>query len=623
MPAVRRGLRQLCAACAPNLRKPPAPSGPAGTPARVLEELRVENLLLIERAELRLGAGLSAITGETGAGKTVLAHALDLLLGGKPRAGIVRPGASEAYVEGVFELPAGLLEEAEFAELRARVGEELDEIVLARRVSAEGRTRAFVQGRSATAADLQALGGRLVAFFGQHEHRRLTLASAQLDLLDGFCGRGQLELRADLAGAHARMRELERALAELRERAGTRDRDLDLLAFEIEEIEELDPSEDERESLVAERSRLRQLDGLLAAAGAGAEAIAPSGDDPGVATLLAGTESLAQSVAGADPELDALAERLAALRIEAEDLGGELRRYADSLEAEPGRLDVVEERLELYDRLERKHGGSVAAVLEHAERCRGERALLEHAEVETERAEAALAEARAERDEFADQVGAARREAAPRLAERVREELAALAMENAAFEVLVEPRCGGGPRSGAAAGAGAPRPPHGPPRAERVEFMLGPNPGVPAAPIRDAASGGELSRVMLALMTVAGTGESRTLVFDEVDAGVGGQTARAVGERLRALGDTRQVLCITHLPQIAALASAHFRIEKSAETDLDLGHYERFTDTNTSRASNATAGAIYNSVIRRERRGDYLGGTVQVIPPITAEIKNR
>jgi DNA repair protein RecN (Recombination protein N) len=537
----------------------------------VLLELRIENLLLIERAELRPGQGLTAITGETGAGKTVLAHALDLLLGGKPRSGIVRPGASEAYVEGVFELPARLLEEPEFAELRERVGEELDEIVLARRVSAEGRSRAFVQGRSATAADLQALGGRLVAFFGQHEHRRLTLASAQLDLLDGFCGREQLELRAALAAAHGRMRELERALAELRERAGTRDRDLDLLAFEIEEIEQLDPSEEERESLVAERSRLRQLDGLLAAAGAGAEAIAPSGDDPGVATLLSGAERLAEQVVGADRALDALAERLAAVRLEAEDVGAELRRYADSLEAEPGRLDVVEERLELYDRLERKHGGSVAAVLAHAERCRRERDRLEQAEVETERAEVALVEARRERDGLAEQVGAARREAAPRLAERVREELAALAMENAAFEVVVEPRgVAAAPAGAESAGAPAPAPEIGPTGAERVEFMLGPNPGVPAAPIRDAASGGELSRVMLALMTVAGTGESRTVVFDEVDAGVGGQTARAVGERLRALGDTRQVLCITHLPQIAALASAHFRIEKSAEADTAL-----------------------------------------------------
>jgi DNA repair protein RecN (Recombination protein N) len=519
----------------------------------VLLELRIENLLLIERAELRPGEGLTALTGETGAGKTVLAHALDLLLGGKARSGIVRPGAPEAYVEGAFELPPGLLDEPELAELRERVGEELEEIVLARRVSAEGRTRAFVQGRSATAADLQALGARLVAFFGQHEHRRLTLASAQLDLLDGFCGREQLELRAALSGAHARMRELDHALTELRERAGTRDRDLDLLAFEIEEIETLDPSEEERASLGAERARLRQLDGLLAAAGAGAEAIAPSGEESGVSALLAGAEQLAQSVEQADPEMDRLAERLEALRLEAEDLGTDLRRYADSLEAEPGRIDVVEERLELYDRLERKHGGSVTAVLAHAERCRAERARLEQAEVETERAEAALAEARAERDRLAKRVTAARRKAAPKLAARVREELSSLAMENASFEVELEPRDELGP-------AGA----------ERVEFMLASNPGVPAAPIREAASGGELSRVMLALMTVAGTGESRTLVFDEVDAGVGGQTARAVGERLRALGEDRQVLCITHLPQIAALAGAHFRIEKSAETDTAL-----------------------------------------------------
>ncbi|MEA2332535.1 MAG: repair protein RecN [Thermoleophilaceae bacterium] len=522
----------------------------------MLVELRIENLLLIERAELRPGAGLCAITGETGAGKTVLAHALDLLLGGKPRSGIVRPGAREAYVEGVFALPAGLLDEPELADLRERIGADdspLEEVVLARRVSAEGRSRAFVEGRSATAADLQALGGRLVAFFGQHEHRRLTLAAAQLDLLDGFCGRDQLELRERLAAAHARVRELEQRLVELRERAGTRDRDLDLLAFEIEEIDALAPSQEERAALVGERERLRQMDGLIAAAGGGAEAIAPATADGGVSQLLAESERLAGAVEGVDPELDELAGRLVALRLEAEDLGGELRRYTDSLEAEPGRLQEVEERLEQYERLERKHGGSVAAVLEHAERCRAERERLEQAEVATELAETELARARELRGELAAELSGRRREAAPRLAERVREELASLAMEAASFEVRLEPR-----DEIAASGA------------ERAELMLAPNPGVPAAPIREAASGGELSRVMLALMTVAGTGESRTIVFDEVDAGVGGQTARAVGERLRALGESRQVLCITHLPQIAALASGHFRIEKSATDDTSL-----------------------------------------------------
>jgi DNA repair protein RecN (Recombination protein N) len=531
----------------------------------VLLELRIENLLLIERAELRPGPGLTAITGETGAGKTVLAHALDLLLGGKPRSGIVRPGAREAYVEGVFELPPGLLAEPELAELRERVGMDDDEdgsaagaavaveIVLARRVGAGGRTRAFVQGRSATAADLQVLGGRLLAFFGQHEHRRLTLASAQLELLDWFCGREHVAVREDLSRAHARVRTLERRLAELRERAGTRDRDLDLLAYEIEEIDALGPTEEEKESLLAERERLRRMDGLLAAAGGGAEAIAPAAAEGGVRELLGQAERLAGAVQGVDPALDELAGRLAALRIEAEDLGGELRRYADSLEPEPGRLQEVEERLDGYERLERKHGGSVAAVVAHAERCRAQRDELEQAEVATERAEAELGEARERRDALSARVTKARTKAAPRLAERVREELAVLAMEGASFEVELERRDEVGPVG-----------------AERVELMLAPNPGVPAAPLREAASGGELSRVMLALMTVAGAGESRSLVFDEVDAGVGGQTARAVGERLRALGETRQVLCITHLAQIAALATSHFRIEKSAADDTAL-----------------------------------------------------
>ena len=519
----------------------------------MLLELRIENLLLIERAELRPRGGLTAITGETGAGKTVLAHALDLLLGGKPRAGIVRPGASEAYVEGVFELPPGLLEEPELAHLADLVGHDRDELTLARRVGENGRTRALVGGRSAAAADLAALGGRLVAFFGQHEHRRLTLASAQLELLDGFCGRDALALRAELTAAHARARELEGRLSELRERAGSRDRDLDLLAFEIEEIDALDPGEDEKAALLGERERLRRVDGLLAAAGGGAEALAPEAGEGGAAETFAAAEQLAAGVAGVDPELDELVARLAGLRIEAEDLGAELRRYSEGLESDPGRLQEVEERLEAYDRLERKHGGSVAAVLAHAERCRAQRDELEQADVATEQAQAELEGAVGQRRELAAKLSAARAAAAPELAEQVRSELASLAMEGASFEVRLEPREDIGPTG-----------------AERVELMLAPNPGVAAAPIRDAASGGELSRVMLALMTVAGAGESRTLVFDEVDAGVGGQTARAVGERLRALGEDRQVLCITHLAQVAALASSHFRIEKSSADATSL-----------------------------------------------------
>jgi DNA repair protein RecN (Recombination protein N) len=518
----------------------------------MLLELRVENLLLIERTELRLAPGLNVITGETGAGKTVLAGALDLLLGGKPPVGTVRPGAEEAWVEGVFELPGGLLDAPELAELRERVPEGSEEIVLGRRVSAGGRTSAFVQGRSATAADLRELGGRLVSFLGQHEHRRLTVAAAQLEVLDAFCGTEHLALRAAYLETHERARACRRELEELHARAGARERDLDLLVFEIGEIEQLEPTEAEHESLLAERDRLRHLEALRAAAGGAGEALAPeSGEPSGAASLLAQAEELAAGPEGVDPALDALAARLRELRIEADDVAAELRRYGEGLEGEPGRLEAVESRLELYDRLLRKHGGSVASVLDHLERCVAERDRLAGAEEAAEELQVRLDEAAESERRLASELSEARGAAVPALEERVLGELERLALEDASFSVELRPRDELGPLG-----------------AEGVEFMLAANRGVPAAPLREAASGGELSRVMLALFGVAAAGGPQTLVFDEVDAGVGGQTANAVGERLQALGADRQVLCITHLPQVAALAGRHFRIEKHAEGEL-------------------------------------------------------
>jgi DNA repair protein RecN (Recombination protein N) len=517
----------------------------------MLHELRVENLLLIERAELRLGPGLNALTGETGAGKTVLAHALDLLLGGKPRPGIVRPGATEAYVEGVFALPAALREE-----LGERLPEDADELVLARRVSAEGRTRAYLGGRSATAGDLRDIGGALLSFYGQHEHRRLTLASAQLEILDGFCGPDQAERRAACAAAYAEARAAEAALEELRARAGARDRELDLLVWELEEIENAAPSEAEEAELGAERERLRHLEGLRAASAGGLAGLEGDPDGGGgAAPLAAAAAASLDAMRGVDPVLDTLADRAQALAVEADDLAAELRRYGEGIEAGGwGRtLDEVEERLALFERLKRKHGGSLAAVLAHAEECGRRRAELEGAEEALEAGAARLEAARAALAESAAALHAAREQAGARLADAVRERLAELAMEGAHFEVRLSPRDAPGP-------AGA----------DEVEFLIAANPGVPAGPLRDTASGGELSRVMLALMSVAAETGATTLVFDEVDAGIGGQTARAVGERLRALAEGRQVVCITHLPQIASLADRHFTIVKDASGDTAL-----------------------------------------------------
>lgn len=516
----------------------------------MLRELRIENLLLIERAELRLGPGLNAITGETGAGKTVLAHSLDLLMGGKAKANVVRPGAEEAWVEGVFDLPAGLLAEPELAELAARLPEGAEEVVLGRRVSASGRTSAFVAGRAATAADLKLLGGRLVAFFGQHEHRKLTISSAQLEILDGFAGATHLGLRERYREAHRETLALAAELAELREREGSRERDLDLCRYELSEIEEVGPDPEERAGMAEDRERLRHAEGLReAAAGAHGALVGTEEDGGGSAAALAQAESLLQGAAGLDPRLDAIAERVAALAVELTDAGSELRDYAEGLAADPETLLAIEERLELLDRLERKHGGSVEAVLAHAERCREEIGRLEGAETRSAEAEAALAAAEARRAELGEELSAGRAAAAQPLEERVAAELERLSMAGATLEVVLEPHPEG----------------FGPAGRETVELRVAPNPGIEAAPLRDAASGGELSRVMLALSGLGQAGAAGTVVFDEIDAGIGGNTARVVGERLKALGAEQQVLCITHLPQVASLAEVHFRLEKDTD----------------------------------------------------------
>ena len=586
----------------------------------VLEELRVENLLLIERAQLRLAPGLNVLTGETGAGKTVLAHAFDLLLGGRARPGIVRPGAGEAYVEGIFDLPDALGEQ-----LGERLPSDASEIVLARRVGSDGRTRAYLNGRSANVAELRDLGGLLVSFYGQHEHRKLTVSAAQLEILDDLCGPEQARRLSACAQAFAETGRLAGRLDALGELARARELEMDLLEYELAEIDSAALDEREHEKLLAARERLRRLDALNLAAGAGADALSPdSPEAPGAAQLIAGAVPHLEALAGVDPRLDALAERLRGLVIEARELAAELHGYSersapqdpDGWVGEPAgenlSLDALEERLALIERLERKYGGSIQSVLEHAERSRARREELAGAEVALAEATAQLREARACLDGHVEALRLARRSAAPRLAVAVREQLASLAMGDATFEVVVTDRQAG-PSGG-----------------DLVEFLIAPNPGVPAGPLREIASGGELSRVMLALTTAngqdtlaevaaasrkvpaasgngrgspraagaaparsrgarAGAGGARagrgspspaTLVFDEVDAGIGGQTARAVGARLRELGESRQVLCITHLPQIASLGDRHFSIVKDTSVDptcarvLELGESE-------------------------------------------------
>lgn len=573
----------------------------------MLCELNVENLLLIERAQLRLASGLNVLTGETGAGKTVLAHALDLLLGGRARPGIVRPGASEAYVEGVFELDEPLR-----VQLGDRLPGDAQEIVLGRRVDADGRrTRAYLNGRCTAVSELRELGSRLVSFYGQHEHRKLTLASAQMRILDEHCGSEHAARLHACAQAYRECVGLQAERDRLRELSDARERELDLLEHELSEIDAATLDEAEHERLLTARERWRRLDALCSAASSGAQGLAPeAGEEPGAVALLAAVAARLEGVAGVDSTLDALAERLRTILIETQDVAGELRDYGEALAGEDGSLEEVERRLATTERLVRKYGGSIADVSMYAVRACARRDELNDADIALAQVLERLDDARARLDRHIMALRRARQAAAPRLAAAVRDQLGALAMGGAEFEVVLSER------------------PVGRDGGDGVEMMIAPNPGVPAGPLREIASGGELSRVMLAVIAAsaergepaessgsagsAGSGGSTgskgssadgsarsgarsgtraggsamsggparsgepteslidggaTLVFDEIDAGIGGHTARAVGERLRRLGESRQVLCITHLPQIASLGARHFSVVKDATAD--------------------------------------------------------
>lgn len=509
----------------------------------MLLELRVRDLLLIEEAELRFGPGLNVLTGETGAGKTVLAHALDLLLGGRPRAGIVRPGAQEAIVEGTFQTTPALA----LALAAALPDEEHPdgEITLTRRVQAGGRTRALLNGATTTVGALRAASEVLLSFYGQHEHRKLTVASSQREILDAYCGEEQARRLARCAQAHARALEAAGRLEELRALDAGRERELDILAHEIAEIDAAAPDPEAEAGMLAARERLGSLERLRDGAAVALGAL-ESEDGEGAAARLAAAGAAAAGAGEADPALAELGGRLAAAALEASDVAAELRSYLEGLDMDPGELDLVEGRLAEWDRLKRKHGGSLHAVLEYADQARERREMLEGSQQAAGEAQAVLEVALAERTEACEEIRAARRQAARKLAGEVEGRLADLAMPGATFQVELRDAD------------------PGPSGADAVEFLVAPNPGVPAGAVREIASGGELSRVMLALLGIASSGSQATLVFDEVDAGIGGQTANAVGEQLLALSEGRQVVCITHLPQVAALAGCHFAIAKQA-----------------------------------------------------------
>jgi DNA repair protein RecN (Recombination protein N) len=519
----------------------------------MLGELHIRDLGVIDDARLEVMPGLNVLTGETGAGKTMVVDALSLLLGERADAGFVRVGRQAALVEGrVAVEPRGQAAQALAA---AGVDDEDGEVVVARQVMAGGGSRAQLQGRMATVSAVAEVMRSLVEVHGQHEFQRLLRPSVQLDLLDRFAGPGVLSLRADFAAGWQRLRVVARELEELSARARDREREADLLRYQLGELDAAEVRVGELDELAAETERLANAEALRDAALTAWQALAGE-DEAGAVTAL--------GAAGHDAALGELGERAEALAAEVGDLASSLRAYAERVLVDPERLGVVQARIALLRDLERKYGEDEAAMLAFAERGRARLAELEGGAIRSEKLEAERAALRRRLAELGATLSAERRAAAERLATALRGELTDLAMTQAKVEVAITQEPAGDDDSTAIdAGdrrlAGAE---HG---LDRVEIMLSANPGIAPRPLGRAASGGELSRVMLALRVVlAGIDKTPTLVFDEVDAGVGGRTAAAVGRRLAQLASHHQVLVVTHLPQIAAFADRHFMVEKHA-----------------------------------------------------------
>jgi DNA repair protein RecN (Recombination protein N) len=499
---------------------------------RVLRSLRIANLVLIHEAELELDGGLNAITGETGAGKTILTNAIGLLLGNRGDAALIGAAGDEAYVEAEFDAA----DEESLGALADLRPEGEDGVVLARRIFADGRTRAYAWGRSAAREDVAALAESLVAMSGQFEQRRLARPAYQRSVLDSYAG-------IDVRPAQRAWRELQaarRAYDELTRDAAAAGARLEELRRLAADTDGLEPGREDE--LRGERERLRHITELAEAAATAAGALSPE-DGEGASDLVASAERAVALVERLAPELQTAGDALRQAELQLRETASELRAFLASLEAEPGRLEEIEAELDRYAGLRRRHRvQTFAELLERGEEARRELDALEEGHDPVRAAEQALEAAEGDVARLHAELRTARQSAAAPFAAAVAAELQAIGLGDGEFQAVLSERDPG------ASGA------------DEVSFLIRPNAGLPFGPVAETASGGELSRVALAIAAVAG---GQTMVFDEIDAGIGGVTAHAVAGTLRRLAERAQVITITHLPQIATVADRHFLVEKA------------------------------------------------------------
>ena len=550
----------------------------------MLRLLRIRNLAVIEAVEVEFEDGFNVLTGETGAGKSILVEAVGLLLGARATSDLVRTGESQASIEALFERPDGT------------------ELVVRREITSQGRSRSFVNGALATAAALRALSDQLVELHGQHEHQALLDPLAHVPLLDEYARLEPLANRVSTAWQRVRSarEQLDRSRMDEREKAAR----LDLIAFQLGEIEKATPRACEDEELTATKQVLANAERLRRLCDESYATLYES--DQAVLAGLGGIWKRVGELATIDSQFSSFLEAREGIKSQLEDLAFFLRDYAAGVDASPGRLQQVEDRLALIERLKRKYGPTLQDVIERGAALARERELLSSATEHVDDLRRELDAATAGYLDEARQLSEARRTAAVTFATALEAGLAELAMSRTRFEVRFNrtelPPDAWGERG-----------------IDQAEFFVSPNPGEDLRPLARIVSGGELSRVMLALKTLAaGSQTGKTLIFDEVDAGIGGRVADVVGGRLSDLGGRFQVLCITHLPQIAARASTQFRIEKDVRRSRTVTSVSRLDDSaRVDEIARMIGGATITDAVRasaREMLGSAVGSVSKRVP---------
>ena len=514
----------------------------------MLEHLHIRNVALIKESEISFGDGLNILTGETGAGKSMIIDSLQFALGGRAGKDFLRHGEKQAAVEALFSVQSQALTE-KLAE-NGIVPEEDGTLLITRTLSEAGKSVCRINGSTVTVGMLKEIAEDMIDIYGQHEHQSLLNPVKHIRLLERFCGAGFGEAMEEYKNSRQRLKDLEKQLTILIGDESQREQRMDMLLFQKEEIEAAELQEGEEDALLEQKKRLSSMERLIRLTGESVTLLydgddrAPSACDQ-LGDALAKLREAAEYDAALSPLADALADGYAAV----EDCARELKREAEKQEADPEELERIEERLQLFYKLKRKYGGSIEAVLEFYEKAVQELEFLSNSSEKAAELSAKKAAEEKRLSALAETLTARRRATAEQVEEQIETALHDMEMKHARFHIQIEEKADWGADG-----------------KDKVEFLISANAGEPLKPLAKIASGGEMSRVMLALKTVlVDADEIGTFIFDEIDTGVSGRTARRVGEKMRFLGGKRQLLCITHLPQIAAMADNHFLIEKESD----------------------------------------------------------